>query len=54
MRVFVTLIVLIATLWAVDSLAYGGRLSRAVWSEANYRGKMFRYEVAYWLRSLNR
>ncbi len=54
MRLFVTLMVLISALWAVDTFIYGGRLSRTVWSEANYRGQMVRYEIAYWLRSLNR
>jgi hypothetical protein len=35
-------------------LTYGGRYGRAVWSEANYRGQMFRDEVAYRLRSIYR
>ncbi len=54
MRVFLTLIVLIGALWAVDTFANGGRLSSAAWSQAVYQGKLFQYEVAYWLRSLNR
>ena len=54
MRIFLSLLVLIGALWAIDTFAYGGRYGRAVWSEANYRGQMFRDEVAYRLRSINR
>ena len=54
MRIILSLLVLIGALWAADTLAYGGRYGRAVWTEANYRGQMFRDQVAYWLRSLNR
>ncbi len=54
MRLFLTLMVLIGGLWAVDTFAYGARYGRLLWSEATYRGQIFRYEVAYRLRGLNR
>ncbi len=54
MRLLLTLIIVIGGLWAIDTFAYGGRYGRLLWSEAAHRGQLFRDEVAYRLRGLNR
>ena len=50
MRHVLFLVLLICGLWAFDKVAFDGRNGTAVWSEANYKAKMFQYEVDYWLK----
>ena len=50
MRHALFLMVIIGGLWVIDTVAFESRNGRAIWSEVNYKAKMFRYEVDYWLR----
>ena len=52
MRGFLVLTVLIGALWAIDTVGYGGRFSRAAWLEAKYHGQKTNYEVRYWLKKV--
>ncbi len=54
MRLVLILMIVIGGLWAIDTFAYGGRYGRLLWSEAAHHGQLFRDEVAYRLRALNR
>jgi len=52
MRSFLILIVLIGSLWAIDTFAFGGRYGTAVWQEAYYQGRTVRYGIQNWLKGL--
>jgi hypothetical protein len=53
MRGFPLMIALIAGLWVVDTSVFNGRYRRAAWTQANYWGQMFVYEVKHALHKLN-
>ncbi len=49
MRGTVFLIVLIGSLFVIDTIAYDGRYHRAAWQEVRSLGQKFALEVRHWL-----
>ncbi len=54
MRTVLSVVILLGTLWAIDAFAYGGQYGTALWYQAKHQGEVFQYEIAYWLRRLDR
>ena len=52
MRSFLILIIVIGSLWAIDTFAFGGRYRMAVWQEAYYQGQTVRNGIRNWLDGL--
>jgi hypothetical protein len=50
MRHVAFLVLIICGLWAFDKVAFDGRNSAAIWSDADYKAKTVQYEIDYWLR----
>ena len=50
MRAFGVLTVFLGSLWALDTVAFDGRYTRAAWQEAKFKGDAFSYEIKYMIR----
>ena len=51
MRAFlVSTVVILGTLWAIDTLAFEGRYTQAVWQEAKFQGQQLNSQIRYTFR----
>ncbi len=54
MRIILLIAAIIGGFWWIDGRYYGSRFSNYALREIDYRGELFRYEVASWLTWLDR
>ena len=54
MQRFLFLAVVIGALWALDTYAFQGRYSRALWEEANHQVQMFNNGVQSFVNKVRR
>jgi hypothetical protein len=50
MRVALVLLGILAALFALDAVAYGGHYRQAAWKAAKSQGSEIEYEIRYWIR----